>query len=50
MSPWLFDIFMNACTREMKAKVWNVGARVNNGMNWVIVACLFAAAVCDNIE
>ena len=32
--PWLFDIVMDACVREMKAKVKNVGVRLNtNGMS-----------------
>ncbi len=26
MSPWLFNIFMDGCMREMKAKVGKVGA------------------------
>ncbi len=28
MSPWLFNIFMDDCMREMKAKVGNIGARL----------------------
>ena len=40
MSPWLFNIFMDGCIREMKTKVGNVGARLNiNGMGWAVVAC-----------
>ena len=43
MSPWLFNIFMDGCIREMKAKVGNVGARLKvNGVGWSVVTCLFA--------
>lgn len=43
MSPWLFNIFMDGCMREMKAKVGNVGARLRlNEVSWSVVACLFA--------
>ncbi len=39
MSPWLFNIFMDGCTREMKA----LSARLKlNGMDWSVAACLFA--------
>ena len=39
---WLFNIFMDGCRREMKAKVGNVDARLKMyGMGWVVVACLF---------
>ena len=42
-SPWLFNIFMDGCMREMKAKVGNIGARLKmNGNGWAVVACLFA--------
>ena len=44
MSPWLFDIFMNGCMREMKAKVKNVAARLKmKGMGWVVVTFLFTS-------
>ncbi len=33
MSPWLFNIFMNGCMREMKAKVGKVGARLK--LEWI---------------
>ena len=43
MSPWLFDIFMDGCMRELKAKVGKIGARVKmNGVEWSVDACLFA--------
>ncbi len=43
MSPWLFNIFMDGCMREMKAKVGNVGAGLKvHGVGWSKVACLFA--------
>ncbi len=29
MSPWLFSIYMDGCIREMKVRVWDVGARLN---------------------
>ncbi len=28
MAPWLFNIFMDGCTREMKCKVVNMGAKL----------------------
>ena len=28
VSPWLFNIFMDGCMREMKGKVENVDARL----------------------
>ena len=28
MSPWLFNIFMDSCIREMKARVGNIEARL----------------------
>ncbi len=28
MSPWLFNIFMDGCMREMKPKVVNMGAKL----------------------
>ncbi len=35
MSPWLFNIFMDGCMREMKAKVEKVGTRMKmNGVDW----------------
>ncbi len=43
MLPWLLNIFMDGCMREMKAKVGNVDARLKvNGVDWSVVACLFA--------
>ena len=43
MLLWLFNIFMESCMREMKAKVGNIGARLKlNEKGWAVVACLFA--------
>ncbi len=42
MSPWLVNIFIDRCMREMKAKVGKVGVRLKlNGMDWAVAACLF---------
>ncbi len=41
MSPWLFNVFMDGCIREMKAKVGKLGARLKlNGVDWAVAACL----------
>ncbi len=43
MSPWLFNIFMDGCMREVKAKVGRVSARLKlNRVDWPVAACLFA--------
>ncbi len=43
MSPWLFNIFMDGCVKEMKCKVGNTGAKLRlNGEVWSVVECLFA--------
>ncbi len=43
MSPWLFDIFMDGCMRDVKVKVGKIGAGLKmNGMGWSVTACLFA--------
>ncbi len=43
MSPWLFNIFMDGCLREIKCKVVNTGAKLRlNGEVWAVVTCLFA--------
>ncbi len=43
LSPWLFNNFMDGCMREMKAKVGNAATRLKvNGVDWYVVACLFA--------
>ena len=43
MSPWLFNVFMDGCMREMKAKVGNAGAKLRmNDVDWPVVGCLFA--------
>ncbi len=42
MSPWLFNIFMDGCMREMKVKVGKVDARLKlNGVDCSVAACLF---------
>ncbi len=42
MSPWLFNIFMDGCMREMKCKVVHTGEMRLNGEVWSVVTCLFA--------
>ncbi len=43
MSPWLFNIFMDGCMREMKCKAVHKGAKLRlNGQVWSVVTCLFA--------
>ncbi len=43
MSPWLFNIYMDGCMKEMKCKVGNTGAKLRlNGEVWSVVTCLFA--------
>ncbi len=43
MSPWLFNIFMDGCMREMKSKVINMGAKLKlNEQVWSVITCLFA--------
>ncbi len=42
ISPWLFNVFMDGCMREMKAKVGKIGARLKlNRVDWSVVPCLF---------
>ena len=42
-SPWLSNIFIDGCMREMKAKVGKISARLKlNGVDWSVTACLFA--------
>ncbi len=42
MLPWLFNIFMDGCMKEMKCKVGNAGAKLRlNGEDWSVVTCLF---------
>ncbi len=44
MSPWLFDIYMDGCMREMKVRVQDLGARLNvRGVEQPLVAGLFKA-------
>ncbi len=43
MLPWLLNILMDGCTREMKDKVGSTGAGLKlNGEKWSLVTCLFA--------
>ncbi len=43
MSPWLFNIFMDGCMREMKCKMVKTGAKLRlNGEVQSVVTCLFA--------
>ncbi|KAK3893161.1 hypothetical protein Pcinc_003002 [Petrolisthes cinctipes] len=43
MSPWLFNIYMDGCMREVKAKVNGLGVKLRlNEANWSLVASLFA--------
>ncbi len=43
MSPWLFNIFMDGCMKDIKCKVGNAGAKLwLNGEVWSAVTCLFA--------
>ncbi len=42
MSPWLFNIFIDGCMKEMKCRVGNIGAKLKlNGEVWSVVTCLF---------
>ncbi len=42
MSPWLFNIYMDGCIREMKVGVWDLGARMNvRGVEQPLVAGLY---------
>ncbi len=39
MSPWLCDIYIDGCIREMKVGVWDLGARLNvRGVEQPLVA------------
>ncbi len=41
MSPWLFNIYMDGCIREMKVGVWDLGARLNvRGVDQPVVESL----------
>ncbi len=43
MSPWLFNIYMDGCIREMKVGVRYLGARLNvRGVEQSVVAGLYA--------
>ncbi len=43
MSPWLFNIYMDGCIREMKSRVRDLGARLNvRGVEQPLVAGLYA--------
>ncbi len=41
MSPWLCNIYMDGCIREVKVDVWDLGARLNvRGVKQPLVAGL----------
>ncbi len=43
MSPWLFNIYMDGCIREMKVGVRDLGTRLNmRGVEQPVVADLYA--------
>ncbi len=43
MSPWLFNIYMDGCVREIKVRVQDLGARLNvRGVEQPVVASLYA--------
>ncbi len=43
MLPWLFNIYMDGCIKEMKVRVWDLGARLNvRGVEQLLVVGLFA--------
>ncbi len=43
MSPWLFNIYMDGCIRNMKIRVQDLGARLNvRGVEQPLVASLYA--------
>ncbi len=43
MSPWLFNIYMDGCIRDMKVGVQELGARLNmRGVEKPVVAGLYA--------
>ncbi len=43
MSPWLFNIFIDGCMRDMKARLGRISARMKlNGVDWSVAACPFA--------
>ncbi len=42
MSPWLCNIYMDRCIREMKVGVWDLGAILNvRGVKQSVVASLY---------
>ncbi len=43
VSPWLFNILMDGCMREMKTKVGSTDGQLSlNGEDWSVVISLFA--------
>ncbi len=43
MSPWLFNIYMDGCIREMKVRVRDLGVKLNmRGVEQPLVAGLYA--------
>ncbi len=46
MSPWLFNIYMDGCIREMKVRVCDLSARRNvRGVEQPVVAGLYAVDI-----
>ncbi len=42
-SPWLFNIYMDGCIREMKVRVWDLDAGLNvRGVEQPVVTGLYA--------
>ncbi len=42
ISPWLFNIYVDGCIREMKVRVWDLGARLNvRGVKQLLVVGLY---------
>lgn len=42
MLPWLSNIFMDSCMKEIESKVGHIGARLwLNGVGWSVLTCLF---------
>ncbi len=43
MLLWLFNIYMDGCIREMRVRVWDLGARLNvRGVEQPLVVGLYA--------
>ncbi len=45
MSPWLSNVFIDGCMREIKCKVVNAGAKLRlTAEVWSVVTCLCRVA------